>query len=106
MEFYAYNMKSKDSSPKGLALIGPIRAVFIIQIPLAFAEHHRTGRKRNFHLFERSEFENSRHGREAQGSPKGRILEVPFLLVRFLWASKENEYTYQKLAEPINSDLA
>ncbi len=37
------------------------------------------------------EFSNSREIRGAQGSPKDQVTRVPFLLVRFLWASKENE---------------
>jgi len=47
--------------------------------------------KRDFELFERSEFSKSRQLRGAQGSPKDQVARVPFLLVRFLWASKENE---------------
>ena len=42
-------------------------------------------------LFERSEFRDRRNPREAQGTPKGPHSWVAFLLVRFLWRSKENE---------------
>jgi hypothetical protein len=45
----------------------------------------------DFELSERSEFSKSRQLRGAQGSPKDQVARVPFLLVRFLWASKENE---------------
>jgi len=47
--------------------------------------------ERNFALFERSEFAKFRQLRGAQGSPQDQVARVPFLLVRFLWASKENE---------------
>jgi hypothetical protein len=49
--------------------------------------------KKEFELSERSEFSNSRQFRGAQGIPPeaGQVTGVPFLLVRFLWASKENE---------------
>jgi hypothetical protein len=46
---------------------------------------------KDFELFERSEFSKSRQLRGAQGGPKDQVTRVPFLLVRFLWASKENE---------------
>ena len=51
--------------------------------------------KRGFALFERSEFAKPRQHRGAQGIPPsaGQMTRVPFLLVRFLWASKENEQT-------------
>jgi len=47
--------------------------------------------EKKFTLFERSEFVNFRQLRGAQGSPQDQVARVPFLLVRFLWASKENE---------------
>jgi len=46
---------------------------------------------KDFGLFERNEFSKSRQLRGAKGSPKDHVALVPFLLVRFLWASKENE---------------
>jgi hypothetical protein len=42
-------------------------------------------------LFEQSEFLRDRPVREAQGSPEDQGAGAPFLLVHFLWASKENE---------------
>jgi len=59
---------------------------------------------KDFELFERSEFSKSRQFRGAQGSPKDQVTRVPVLLVRFLWASKENEQYIYVLAgsvEPI-----
>ena len=46
-------------------------------------------------LFERSEFRDRRNAREAQGTPQGPHGGVAFLLVRFLWRSKENELALQ-----------
>jgi hypothetical protein len=48
--------------------------------------------ERNFALFERSEFAKFRQFRGAQGRPQDQVARVPFLLVPFLWASKEKEY--------------
>jgi hypothetical protein len=45
----------------------------------------------NFKLFEQSEFLKFRYLRGAQGSQEDQGAWVHFLLVRFLWASKENE---------------
>ena len=53
---------------------------------------------KDFALFERSEFAKSRQLRGAQGSPQDQVTRVPFLLVRFLWASKENEQYVHILA--------
>jgi hypothetical protein len=47
--------------------------------------------EKDFALFERSEFAKSRQFRGAQGSPQDQVARVPFLLVPFLWASKEKE---------------
>ncbi len=60
--------------------------------PLARSRAPQKLPKKEFELSERSEFSNSRQIRGAQGSPKDQLTRVPFLLVRFLWASKENEH--------------
>jgi hypothetical protein len=56
--------------------------------------------ERDFALSERSEFAKSRQLRGAQGNPEGQVARVPFLLVRFLWASKENEQANRVVKEP------
>jgi len=52
-------------------------------------------------LFERSEFRDRRNTREAQGTPQGPHSWVAFLLVRFLWRSKENELARQSETPPL-----
>jgi len=49
-------------------------------------------------------FLTSRQLREAKGSLKGRDSRVPFLLVRFLWANKENEQS-KKLLVSLSSSF-
>ena len=61
--------------------------------------------KKDFELFERSEFLKSRQLRGTQGSPKGQVTRVPFLLVRFLWASKENEQVIVCLQKQLNDSI-
>jgi len=77
---------------------------------VAFSHWHLPSTTENvdegFELFEQSEFSKSRQFRGAQGSPKDQVLRVPFLLVRFLWASKENEQYNYILARPVQLFLA
>ena len=62
-------------------------------MPFHAAEQHN--KKQNSDLAERSDIPRrllfiSSAGKSAKGGPSERL---PFLLVRFLWASKENEQT-------------
>ena len=80
---------NKKLGPEDPALGRPGRAV--TTIPFETRQSTTEDGDKDFELSERSEFSKSRYLRGAQG-PEGRISWGPFLLVRFLWASKENEH--------------
>jgi hypothetical protein len=70
-------LESKYPGPEGPALVAPKGLLFNSHWHLA--EHPEMGPK-EFELFERSEFSNSRQISGRARCPKGRVTRVPFLL--------------------------
>jgi hypothetical protein len=61
---------------------------------------------KEFELFERSEFSNSRQISGRARCPKGRVTRVPFLLVLFFGQTKKTNSKNLLLAEAYFSELA
>ena len=103
--FLLINLPKQISGSRGPGIGSPSKGL-LFNSHWHVAEHHEIGRIKEFELFERSEFSNSRQISGRARCPKGRVTRVSFLLVLFFGQTKKTNRKNLSLAEPFFSDLA